>query len=122
MEQKEKQLPEMSIKIKIGRNTYNIDFPNNGQLIDIERKKIAYTSGTYKDMLLGVANATQQAFLLVETISTFEVLVPQLEADLTVKSLMDLNPYQTRDLIHQYTTVYYPWMQKWMEVINEKID
>lgn len=122
MEQKkEKQMPANSITIKVGPNEYNIKYPNNGKLIDIERMKIKLTDGTHKDMLFGT-NAAQHAYLLTESIATFMILIPELTKDLTVPSLMDLNPMQTKSIVDAYSRVYYPWMEQWRAIVNEEVE
>lgn len=117
-----KQMPAKTVDIQIGENTYKVNFPNNGQLIDIERRKITLTDGTHKDMLMGMSSGTQQAFMLVEAITTFTVLIPKLSTDLNVKSLLDLDPMQSKKIVHQYTSKYYPWFSSWMDVVNEKLE
>jgi hypothetical protein len=121
-ETKEKTMPSKSIEIKIGENTYLINFPNNGQLIDIERRKINLTDGTHKDMLMSSQLSTQQAYMLVEAITTFTVLIPDLLKDLTVKSLLELTPMQSKGIVNEYIKKYYPWFNKWMEVVNENVE
>lgn len=119
MEQKKKlQLPAKQIDIIIGLNTYPVKFPNNGQLIDMERMKIQLTDGTHKTMLFGQPSA-QQAYLLTETIATFSILIPDLLKDLQVRSLLDLDPYKSKLLTKAYSAVFYPWFQQWVDVIND---
>lgn len=118
--EKELKLPANQINVKIGINEYSIKFPNNGQLIEIERNKNRLTGGTGQNMLMGDAAAVQ-AFMLSEAISTFTVLIPQLKTDLTVPSLLDLNPYQSKSLIKAYEK-YYRWMEEWRTVLNQDIE
>lgn len=115
-------MPAKSVEVKIGDNTYTINFPTNGQLIDIERRKVNLTDGTHKEMLMGIQESTQQAYMLVEAITTFTVLIPDLLKDLNVKSLLDLNPMQSKGLLREYIKKYYPWFKDWMIIINEPVD
>lgn len=111
------KLPSNQIKVTIGQNPYEIKFPTNGQLIDIERMKIQLTNGTHKDMLFGSGNS-QQAYFLVEAIATFTILLPNLNKDLTVSNLLELNPYQSKSILEAYEKTYFPWMQEWNKVLN----
>lgn len=114
----EKQLPAKQLTIVIGQNTYETKFPNNGQLIDMERMKIQLTDGTHKNMLFGQQSA-HQAYLLTETIATFSILLPDLLKDLQVKSLLELDPYKSKILTKAYRDTFYPWFKQWMDIIND---
>jgi hypothetical protein len=117
METKEKQLPAREIKISISGNTYNVKFPNNGQLIDIESRKVQLSGGTQKDLMLSQSPSAAQAFILIETIATFSILIPELKDNLNV-SILDLDPFRSKELVKQYTKVFYPWFKQWMDIIN----
>ena len=112
------QMPAREITIKIGVNDYKIKFPTNGQLIDMESLKIQMTSGTNKDMLFG-STAAREAYLINEAIATFQILIPQLNKDLNVKSLLDLDPLQSKSVSKAYEQ-YYDWMEKWRKVLNQE--
>lgn len=115
-------MPPRSINVKIGQNTYTINFPNNGQLIDIESRKMALSNGTHRDMMLSMSESTQKAFVIGEAITTFTVLIPSLAKDLNVPSLLDLDPVQTKGIVKEYMRKYYPWFKQWMDVLNEDLD
>lgn len=113
-------LPSRTISINIGDRQYSVKFPNNGQFIDIERAKLDLSSGNLKNMLFGTTTG-QLAYMLIEAIATFNVLIPDLAKDLDVKSLLDLDPYQSRELIVAYEKQYFPWIEQWRKIINAPI-
>lgn len=113
-------LPSRTISINIGDRQYSVKFPNNGQFIDIERAKLDLSSGNLKNMLFGTTTG-QLAYMLIEAIATFNVLIPDLAKDLEVKSLLDLDPYQSRELIVAYEKQYFPWIEQWRKIINAPI-
>jgi hypothetical protein len=112
-------LPAKSITIKIGENEYEVKFPNNGQIIDMETMKINLTKDTHRSMLFNVTASAERAYLTVEAIVTFSVLIPKLKDDLVVKSLLDLDPYQSKQLVKAYSEQFYPWFKQWMDIVNE---
>jgi len=113
-------MPSDKIKVKIGPNEYTIDFPNNAQLIDIEASRIRMTGGTVKDMIQG-NTAAMSAYITVEAIATFEILVPKLKTDLNCKSLLNLNPQQSQSFLKAYEK-YYEWMDQWRVFLNQDIE
>jgi hypothetical protein len=123
MEEKEKlDMPARQITVQIGPNSYDIKFPTNAQLIDIESMKIRMTGGTHKDMLFSNSSMGQMAYLTVEAIATFEVLIgDELKKVLSVKSLLDLNMQESKSLQKAYKK-YYDWMAQWQKVLNEDAD
>lgn len=112
-------LPSRSITVKIGPNEYEIPFPKNGALIDMEVMKINLSKDTHSKMIFGTSSTSERAYLLIEAIVTFSVLIPRLKEDLAVKSLLDLDPYQSKELVNVYVKQFYPWFQEWMKIINE---
>lgn len=117
--EKQNSLPSDKIKIKIGSNEYEIKYPNNGQLIDIERMKIQMTAGTHKEMIYG-SGIAPLAGLLTEAIATFSILIQDLSKDLNVSSLLELNPYQSKTILKAYEKSYYPWISEWNKVLDEE--
>jgi len=114
-----KSLPSKVITLEIGENSYEVKYPNNGQLIDIESLKITLSKGNLDGMLFARTPGSQLAFFTVEMISTFTILIPQLMKDIKVDSLLDLDPIETKGLIKVYQSQYYPWYKEWYDYINE---
>ncbi len=113
------QCPPDTLQVEVGVNKYTIKLPNNGQLIDIETAKITMTNGTHKDQMFGTI-AAQQAYILTEAIATFQIILPKLNTDLNVKSLLELNPLQSKSFLKAYE-LYYDWMDKWRKFVNQDV-
>lgn len=111
-----------TIKIKIKGNEYEIKFPNNGQLIDIETMKQALSKGSMDSLLISRNAQSNLVYVTIEMISTFTILIPQLIEDLRVDNLLDLDPIETRELRRIYVEDYHAWYTKWMKDINDEID
>jgi len=114
--------PSRDITIEIEGNEYSIKFPNNGQLLDIESKKILISNDTMSGLLHSTSLTGQAAYLLVEAISVFSVLLKdddRFQKDMNVGSLLDLDLIQSKSLIDAYKDVYSPWMSSWMKYLYE---
>jgi hypothetical protein len=116
----EKEIPASKIDLAILGNSYSLDFPNVGQLIDIERLKIKMSGSTYNELLFGTTRQSQLAFTAVEAIATFTVLIPKLKEDLTLKSLLELPLPRVKELTDVYEKQFYPWYKDWFNIINEE--
>lgn len=113
----QKVMPSREIKVKIGIHSYSIKLPKNGQLIDIEVKKMSLTAGMHKDLALGLPSAVNAA-VAVEAACTFSVLLPDLHKDMNVPSILDLDMIQSKPFIKAYEQ-YYEWMGSWRKFLND---
>jgi len=107
-----------TIKIKLQENEYIVNFPNVGQVIDIEVKKSMYSARQYSYLALSNLKSSNYALDLIETIAIFTTLVPKLEEDLKVKSLFDLDLISIKELVDQYKKVFLPWYEGWKKIIQ----
>ncbi len=121
-EKKEKlPMPARKIAVKIGMNEYALNMPlKNGDEIDIEALKIRMTGGTLKDLAFG-GPASMNAYVTVEAIATFEILIPQLKTDLTVKSLTELDALQFKPVLKAYEG-FYKLAAEWRAFLNQDVD
>lgn len=115
MEEKPK-MPSETLKVSIGDYEYDIKFPNNGKLIDIESYKVNLTNGASKSLLFG-DTASQEAYMSLCAVATFEILIPDMFKNMNIKSLLDLNPLQSKQILKAYEK-YYKWMAEWRRYIN----
>lgn len=109
--------PSKSNKLTIRGNEYAVNFPNNGQLMAIYNRRSQLINESLNYSTDGNA---RYAYLLAETISTFEVVLPaKFWEDLQVKSLTDLDLPAGIELIKVYQEQWEPWFDKWIAAINE---
>lgn len=114
--------PSKTLKLRILENEYEIDFPNNGQLIDIETYKQVLFKGTAQSLLMSSSMNANLAYITIEMVATFTHLIPDFKQDIMGgKNLLDLNPVESKPLRDVYLKVYLPWYNAWMEVINEDL-
>lgn len=116
------ETPSEKLTIKIQENEYEISFPNNGQLIDIESQKHTLSGGNVDSLLLGRTSSSNMAWVTVSMVATFSILIPDLIKSLRVKSLLELTPMQSKELTNVYLKDYLKWYQEWEAIINEDLE
>lgn len=108
------------LTVQICDNTYKIDFPTIGKIIDVETRKTTLSSGMYGSMSSSMLLSTNTALDLIDSIAYFTTLIPELTKDLRVDSLMDLDPIQAKEIVVVLKKEFLPWYSKWIDVL--KID
>lgn len=106
------------LKLSIQGMDYEIDFPNVGQELDIQLLRHQLTDGKYGVMSVSPDTMDQYQVLIVDMISTFSTLIPQLKETLTAKSYLKLSQKQAHELLSVYTDTYVPWHTGWMRIIT----
>lgn len=113
-----KQLPERKKTFKIENNTYDVEFPTTGGLIEIEILKTQLSRGQYNEISNAGTVSGNYSRFMIDTISTFTILFPQLKKDLNVKTISELNPLDSKKLLKVYLKEVLPWLNSWMEILN----
>jgi len=106
-----------TLELEIKKNSYEIKFPNTGNLLDIEELKARLSGGQY-NALFGGTLSSEMSRLLIDTIATFTILLPDLKKDLTVKSYLDLELVDSIELLKVYRDSYLPWYNEWMTLVS----
>jgi hypothetical protein len=124
MTEKENQIGNESqlsreLVVKIKEKTYIIKFPNMGNIIDIETRKMALSGGRYSQLIEASLETSNRALDYIDMSSTFSVVIPELTKDLNVQSLFDLDVEVSGELLRVYKDEYFPWFKAWDKVINE---
>jgi hypothetical protein len=115
-----KDLPrsiEITIKQNNIENKYVVNFPNVGQVIDIETRKSLYSQNQYGKMAQAGIVTQGMALDMIDMIATFGILIPQLEKDMRVK-FTELNAIDAKGLMSAYKKQFLPWYNQWLNVLN----
>lgn len=114
----EKKLPQKKISIVIDENSYDIDYPKNGQFIQIESLKMALTRGSYNSFSESTNTSTLYARYTVDMIAFFSTCCPKLREDLKVETFADLDMLSTKKLMKVYVNTILPWLMEWEVILN----
>ncbi|NCU26939.1 hypothetical protein EOM86_09505 [Candidatus Nomurabacteria bacterium] len=104
---------------EFGGNTYTIEFPNVGQYLDIEAKRIQFSKGTYNGMIQSNLKSSGFALDLVDMAATLSVLCPDLMKDLKSGNLFALGILDAKRLVEAYNQQLRGWMDDWMKILMD---
>lgn len=110
-------LPNSQKTITVKDRKYTIDYPNTGQMIDIERYKATISGDKYDAITNQTTNSSTYSKFLIDMVSTFNVLCPELIKDLKVKSILDLTAMDSNMLLKVYIKQILPWMMEWEAIL-----
>lgn len=103
---------ERSKKITIGEKSFIVNFPNVGQMIDIESMKQSLTGNRYGSMASSGIASMYLALDIVDTIAFLTICVPDIAKYYNITDYSSLSS----DKINTYVTIYkeqiLPWYNK----------
>ena len=112
---------QTSVPVKIGEQTFNVNYPLVGEKFKIENNKLLLTNGQYGDLSRS-AHATALYYLdTVDAFSYFAVLIPELKLDLD--KFNSMNAVQELELRTAYLENYLPFFLETEKIVRgEKKD
>lgn len=110
---------EREIEFTVKGNPYKMKFPNVGQFLQIESKRIILTNDTYSQMLMSRLISAGKAMDMADMVATITVLCPEFINDLKTKSILDLDIIDAKELIELWNTRIKVWVDSWMKLFVE---
>lgn len=98
-----------STTLTIKNNSYDVTYPNTGQSMDIALLIAKISDGNYDILRFSTSSLLQEQADKIDMVAVFNILIPTLKKDLTVKSLFDLSEEQSDELLAVYTEQFLPW-------------
>jgi len=115
------EFPTPTLVINILQNEYTLKWPDTGQFIDIELKKVAYAKQQNDGLIAKASVESINVSFTIDMIATFHVLIPQLERDINTPSLFKLPLQQNAHLLNIYLRKIYPWLKQLYEAVNDSV-
>ena len=105
---------ERNLTISIGEKKFSCDFPNVGQLIDLESLKQSLTNNKYGVMASSGITNMYYALDLVDAISFYQICVPSVAKFYDIKNFASLSVDRIKELglIEVYQEQIKPWFDK----------
>lgn len=86
-----------------------INFPNVGQMIDMESLKQSLTNNKYGAMSASGIKSMFYALDMVDALSFFEVTCPKIKKILKVRSFTEMSPEDMKPVVEVYKEHVAPW-------------
>lgn len=103
-------------KFTIGNKSFIANFPNVGQIIDLESMKQALTNSRYGQMAASGVASMYYALDLVDAIAFYHVVIPEVAKYYDIKNYASMEVDKIKDLLDAYQKDIKPWFS---ETMNE---
>ena len=113
-----KKMPERKKTFKIKDNSYDCEFFNTGQLLEVELLKTQLSRGQYNELSNAGTVSSNYSRFMVDCIATLTVLIPSLKKDMNVKTISELKVEDSKYILQIYLKEIFPWVQSWMDFLN----
>lgn len=110
------------LSITIEDKKYTVAFPNVEQLLRIQALKQLYSNNLYGKYVASATVSDRWVLDAVDTISTFQVLIPTLESEINGKDFMQMDPIKLNSLIRAYKFQFSEWYESWLRELYTIID
>jgi hypothetical protein len=102
-----------------GGNTYTINKPDIGQLLDIQTMKAQITRGNYGQIVRNLDEVGVMSLDIVDMIAVLSSLCPEVITDLKVDNWSKLDPFDILDLYKGYHETVHPWYSKYSKDLTK---
>lgn len=103
---------ERSKKVTIGEKSFVVNFPNVGQMIDIESMKQSLTGNRYGSMASSGIASMYMALDVVDTISFLTICVPDIAKYYNIQDYTTLPADKMNQYVKLYKDEILPWYNK----------
>ena len=112
---------ERSKKITIGKKSFVVEFPNVGQILDIESMKQALTNNRYGIMAKSDIKSMYYALDVVDAVSFLTVVAPEVGKYFNVGNYLPLSPEKVQEFVDVYQKDIYPWYAQTLEELKNPV-
>jgi hypothetical protein len=96
-----------------------VQFPNVGQMIDMESLKQSLTGNKYGSMSASGVKSMFFALDMVDALCFFEIMCPKIKRIMEIKNFTTLNPEDMKDVVAVYKEHVAPWYNKMLADLYE---
>lgn len=107
---------ERKKKFTIGKKNFVVEFPNVGQLIDLESLRCALSGNRYGSMIASGVVSMYNALDLIDAISFYQICAPEVGKYYNIENYTAMQMDEIAELIKAWRTEIQPWYNG---VLNE---
>ena len=112
---------ERSRKVTVGKKSFVVEFPNVGQILDIESMKQALTNNRYGIMAKSDIKSMYYALDVVDAVSFLTVVAPEVGRHFNVGNYLALSPEKVQEFVDVYQKEIYPWYAQTLEELKNPL-
>lgn len=105
--------------LSIGGNSYTLNKPTMGQILDIQTMKAQITRGSYGQIVRNMDELGIMSLDIVDMISIIHSLCPQVLDDMKVENWDQLDPFDMMDIYKGYVETVLPWYQQYTKDLTK---
>ena len=113
---------KQTVKVTIKGTDCEVKIPNVSQSLKIEELKMDLTGGKYPEMARSGLISHNYNLDLVDAISIFSVLIPDLKKMLGVESYELMDMFTGKELVLAYRNQYSPFYKEFITALYEGLD
>ena len=104
---------------KIEEKTFSVNFPNVGQIIDIEGLKQAMTNNKYGAMASSGIVSMYYALDFVDAASFLQICCPAVARHFDISNYMDLSPEKMEMFVEAFKKEILPWYNDTLKQLRQ---
>ncbi len=112
---------EENCTVKILDKEFKITYPTVSEYLNIQSRKMLLSNSQYDDLITRRSHSVAQAYYLdlIAALSTFVVLIPNLEKSTGIENVMELDSITAKKIVVAYKTQFLPWYDKVQKVLYD---
>lgn len=96
---------------------YTVNYPNVGQILEIESLKLLYSNNTYGALVKSGHTTASDLLNLIDAMSYFSVLAPDLIKDMKIEDFSKVGAIQQKRIVRAFIEFW-----KWFRAMNDELD
>lgn len=112
-----------TVMIGIADQQFQVKYPNVGQLLEIENKKMFLSAGEYGNYVGAPIKTISMQFVidLIDALAHFSVLIPGLSKKLSVSTYLEIDAMSGKALVDAYKKQFEPWYNELVTAMHKNL-
>jgi hypothetical protein len=105
--------------VTIGDTTYSIEYPNVGQVLDIENLKILLSGDMYSSLVKSVHKTGLDLLNLIDGVAYFSVLADGFKKKYDIEKFTAMGGVEQAQIKQAFVKQFWPWFVKIEQELNK---